>query len=139
MELIRLTADIENIGDIMARNIGPLSRKKAKLGLIFSEDGWKELHGFHARVCENFDTAVAAFSTVDEELARRALRNREHLVETENDLREAHIRRLHEGLRESMETSSIHLDLLSYWRRINGLVTNLAMAVMRQKEQAVEK
>jgi phosphate:Na+ symporter len=139
MELIKLTADIENIGDIINRNLEPLSRKKARVGLIFSEEGWKDLQAFHARVCENFDTAVAAFSTGDEELARRALRGREHVVELESDLRERHIQRLHEGLRESLETSSIHLDLLSYWRRINGLVCNLAMAVMKTKEQQEEK
>ena len=49
-------------------------------------------------------------------------------------LRAAHIQRLHEGLRESIDTSSIHLDLLASFKRANSLVTGIAYAVLGQHD-----
>ena len=48
----------------------------------------------------------------------------------ERELRQAHIRRLHAGLRESIETSSIHMDVLNDLARINSHITNLAYVVL---------
>ena len=79
-----------------------------------------------------------AFSTSDEEIARKVLRHREKLLEIEDDLKENHIARLNQGLRESLETSSMHLDLLAYLRRINGYVGNMAQAVVRRRERDEE-
>jgi phosphate:Na+ symporter len=48
----------------------------------------------------------------------------------ERQLRQTHIRRLHEGLRETIDTSSIHLDLLANLKRANSLVAGIAYAVL---------
>lgn len=136
MELISLANDVENVGDLVNRNILALARKKVSHGLAFSREGWAEIRDFHAKVCENVDLALVAFSTADEEIARKVLRHREKLVEIEAELKEKHIVRLNHGLRESIETSSMHLDLLALLRRVNGYVGNLAEAVVRQRERA---
>lgn len=136
MTLITLTADLETVGDIINRTILAMARKKIGQGLWFSEDGWKEIEDFFVKVIENFELAVAAFSTSDEELARKVQRHRVRLAEIEDKLKQAHIGRLHKGLRESLDTSSIHLDLLSALRRINALLSNMADAVVREKDPA---
>lgn len=135
MELISLSTDVENVGDLVTRNILALARKKAAHGLAFSREGWAEIRDFHAKVSENLDLALVAFSTSDEELARKALRHREALVAIEGELKEKHIARLNQGLRESLETSSMHLDLLALLRRVNGSMSHLAAAVVRRKER----
>ena len=43
---------------------------------------------------------------------------------------QAHIARLHAGLPESIETSSIHLDALNDLKRINSHATNIAYVVL---------
>jgi phosphate:Na+ symporter len=48
------------------------------------------------------------------------------LAKLEISLRENHIGRLNRGLRDSINTSSIHLDLLSEYRRIASLLCNHA-------------
>ena len=136
MTLITLTADLESVGDILNRNLLAMGRKKISQGLWFSEDGWKEIEDFFVKVIENFELAVAAFSTGDEELARKVQRHRVRLAEIEDKLKQAHIARLHKGLRESLDTSSIHLDLLAALRRINGLLSNMADAVVRERDPA---
>ncbi len=129
-QLITLTGDMENIGDIVDKNLLPMARKKVTSGLSFSNEGLAELRSFHGKVCENFDLALAAFSTGDEELARRTLRNYTQLQELEASLRQTHIARLHKGLPEAVETTGIHFDMLSYLWQINTLSTRLADIVV---------
>jgi phosphate:Na+ symporter len=50
----------------------------------------------------------------------------------ERRLRQQHIERLHSGLRESIDTSSIHLDVLASLKRANSLTTGIAYAVLGQ-------
>ncbi len=135
MDLISLANDVENVGDLVNKNILALARKKISHGLAFSREGWSEIQAFHAKVCENFGLALVAFSTGEEEIARKVLRHRLKLIEIEGELKEKHIGRLNQGLRESLETSSMHLDLLAYFRRVNGYVGNLAAAVVSRHEQ----
>ena len=42
------------------------------------------------------------------------------------------MKRLHEGMRETIDTSSIHLDVLGGLKRINSLVAGIAYAVLGQ-------
>ena len=46
------------------------------------------------------------------------------LRKLETELREKHISRLIEGKPESVNTSSIHMDVLGDFRRVSGLLTN---------------
>ena len=50
----------------------------------------------------------------------------------ERDLRQSHLDRLRAGLAESMETSEIHLDVLTYLKRINSHVTALVYPIVEQ-------
>jgi phosphate:Na+ symporter len=138
MSLITLTADIENVGDTIEKNLLPMARKMAAKGVHFSSEGTADIGLFHQKVCENFDLAVAAFSTTDEELARKVLRHRDGVIQIEAELKQKHIARLSQGLQETLDTSSFHLDVLSYLRRVNFLVSNLAEAVMAAKRHQAE-
>jgi Na+/phosphate symporter len=40
------------------------------------------------------------------------------------DLSEQHVQRLHRGVKESLDTTSVHLDLLGNLEHIAGLSTN---------------
>jgi phosphate:Na+ symporter len=104
--------------------------------LEFSKEGTEEIRRFHARVIENLELSIAAFTSGDAELAQKLLRHKVRIAEMAQDLTEAHIQRLHQGLRESIETSSIHLDLLSNLKRINSQLSNIAHPVlMRARHQ----
>ncbi|MGH8071461.1 MAG: Na/Pi cotransporter family protein [Candidatus Entotheonellia bacterium] len=136
LELIAFTSDLETIGDIVDIDLMHLAKKKIRKGLEFSKEGTEEIRGFHARVMENFELSIAAFTSGDVELARKLLRHKVKIAETAQDLTEAHIQRLHQGLRESIETSSIHLDLLSNLKRINSQLSNIAHPLlMRARHQ----
>ena len=135
LEFIAFTSDLETIGDIVDIDLMHLARKKIKKGLEFSKEGTEEIRHFHARVMENLELSIATFTGGDVELARKLLRHKVKIAQMAQDLTEAHIERLHRGLRESIETSSIHLDLLSNLKRINSQLCNIAHPIIARADQ----
>jgi phosphate:Na+ symporter len=123
--LLEASRDLESVGDIIDRNIMPLATKRITKGLMFSEEGMNEIIGYHKKLVENFDMSLSAFTGNDRDLGRRVLRNKEELEELERELVQAHLERLRKGLRESMETSHIHLDTIGNYARINSLITHI--------------
>jgi phosphate:Na+ symporter len=134
-EILAFTNNMENIGDVIDKNLMELARKKTSGARSFSAEGLNEIISLHERVVENFKEGVAVFATSDEELARRLLSHKARLSELERELKEAHIGRLHRGLRESIDTSAIHLDVLTNLKRINSYVSNIAYAVVEGKKK----
>ena len=131
-EILSFTNNMENIGDVIDKNLMSLASKKIKYGLSFSTKGLAEIEMLHKKVMENFETGVATFSESDIELARRLLTHKTDVAELENELRQAHLDRLRSGLRESIDTSSIHLDVLTNLKRINSYICNFAYQVLER-------
>jgi phosphate:Na+ symporter len=133
MTVLEVTRDLENIGDIIDRNIMPIALKRITKGFVFSQEGMTEIVSFHKKTIENFDFAIAAFANHDRELAERVLRNKEELGLLERELVQAHLERLRKGLRESIETSHIHLDIIGNIARINSLITHIIYPIVEEK------
>jgi phosphate:Na+ symporter len=57
------------------------------------------------------------------------LRNKEELEALERELTQTHLERLRRGLRESLETSHIHLDAIGNFARINSLIAHIVYPV----------
>jgi phosphate:Na+ symporter len=131
--VLETSRNLENIGDIIDRNLMPLALKRISKGITFSQEGMKEIGLYHKRVLENFDIAISAFAGNDRDLADRVLRNKEELGIMERELVQTHFDRLRKGLRESIETSHVHLDLISNLARIDSLVTHIIYPIAEEK------
>ncbi len=131
--LLALVSDLENIGDIIERHIMELAKKKIYKSLRFSEPGLREILELHAMIGKNFDTVMLAFGSNDVHLARQVIEFKRQVTQRERVLRAAHLQRLSDGLRESIETSSIHLDVLANLVRINHHVTSIAYPIAEAK------
>lgn len=68
--------------------------------------------------------AISSFQ--NKEMCPDVIKLKRELAKVELTFREHHIERLNRGIRETINTSSIHLDLLSEYRRIGSLLTNHA-------------
>jgi phosphate:Na+ symporter len=138
LELLTLTHELEQIGDVINKEMMELAEKKRHKNVSFSVDGWKEIQEFHRMVMENFRLAITALASGDIDLGKKVLRHKKHLAEIEQEYAQQHLLRLHQGLRESFETSSIHLDLLSNLRRINAIVCRMAYPVIDRRASSGE-
>ncbi|MBI4012871.1 MAG: Na/Pi cotransporter family protein [Candidatus Rokubacteria bacterium] len=130
--LLGFIGNMENIGDIIDKNLMELARKKFYQGCRFSEAGEAELMDFHAQVSKNLERAIVAFAAGDRGLAQEVLEQRAAIRQRERDLRQSHLDRLRAGLAESLETSEIHLDVLTNLKRVNSHITALVYPIVEQ-------
>jgi phosphate:Na+ symporter len=130
--LISFIGNLENIGDIIDKNLMELARKKLYHARRFSEAGWAEILEFHGMVTKNLERALAAFAAGDRALAQEVLDQRPVMRQRERDLRESHLHRLRAGLAESLETSEIHLDILTNLKRISSHVSALVFPILEE-------
>ena len=89
--LISVIGNLENIGDIIDKNLMELARKKLYQGRRFSDAGWAEIQEFHGLVGKNLERAIAAFAANDRGLAQEVLDQRPVVRHRERDLRESHL------------------------------------------------
>jgi phosphate:Na+ symporter len=130
MEIISFTINLEQIGDIVDKNLCELAIKKIKRRYQFSPEGAAELTAFHRRICESLQAAFGVFMTGDVVAARKLLREKIELRKAELDAADRHFERLREGRPESLETTSLHLDVLSDLKRIHSHICSVAYPVL---------
>jgi phosphate:Na+ symporter len=121
--------DIENIGDIIDKNIMPIAKKITELDVLFSSEGWYEICNFHDIILKNLNEVLIAFEKDDIVLAEKIAQTKPEIGKYESELKMKHISRLHRGLPESIETSSMHLDLIDQYKRINSHIASIAYAI----------
>jgi len=131
--LISFIGNLENIGDIIDKNLMELARKKLYQGRRFSEAGEGELIEFHGMVSKNLERAIAGFAANDRSLAQEVLDQRPVVRQRERELRDSHLARLRRGLAESLETSEIHLDVLTNLKRISSHITALVYPILEEE------
>jgi phosphate:Na+ symporter len=130
MEIVSFTINLEYIGDIIDKNLCERAAKKIKRRYQFSSEGAAELSAFHKRVCESLQAAFGIFMTGDVDGARRLIREKAELRTAELEAADRHFERLREGRPESLETTSLHLDILSDLKRIHSHICSVAYPVL---------
>jgi len=130
--ILQVIDNLENIGDILDHNLMKLAEKRLRRRVHFSVAGRQEIGLLHQRVRQNLEIAIAAFGSNDAGLARQVLEQKLEISQLERSLRQAHIQRLHEGYRESIDTSEIHLDILTNLKRIDSHITAIASPVLER-------
>lgn len=136
MNMIMFISDLERAADSIDINIRALAIKKHALKLEFSEEGWTEIKAMHSQVVKVASMGINAYD--NSEMCALAIQLKRELTKIEISYRENHISRLNRGLRESINTSSIHLDLLSEYRRIASLLCNHAYSKTKGIEVKTE-
>jgi len=130
MEIIAFAINLEHIGDIIDKNLMDLAGRKIKHRYQFSIEGAKELEAFHQRVLNNLRLAFSAFMSGDVRMARTLIEEKTGLRNAELAASESHLRRLRDGRVESIETSSLHLDVLRDLKRIHSHICSVAYPVL---------
>ena len=130
MEIIAFAINLEHIGDIIDKNLMELAGKKIKNRLKFSESGAAELQAFHRRVLDNLKLALSVFMSGDIKIARQLIEEKVAIREAERAAAEKHLARLREGLLASIETSSLHLDILRDFKRIHSHICSVAYPIL---------
>ncbi|MBP7001075.1 Na/Pi cotransporter family protein [Amaricoccus sp.] len=132
-ELLGACIKLEQVGDIIVRNLLALVQKKRKHGLEFTHDGWDELVRFHAAVLATAHMAFNVLVSRDLETARQIVEDKDRLRDLERESSSSHFGRLSEGEARSLETSTIHLDTIRDLKQINSLLAAIAYPVLEER------
>jgi phosphate:Na+ symporter len=130
MEIISFAINLEHIGDIIDKNLSELAAKKIKRRFQFSPEGAEELSAFHKRTMDSLRIAFGVFMSGDVTEARKLLADKTLLRSAELAATERHLDRLREGRPETIETTSLHLDVLRDLRRIHSHICSVAYPVL---------
>ncbi len=130
VELLYIVNDIENIGDVISKNIMGHAGKKIDQHLSFSEEGLMEIKSLYRETLTTLEIAIGALASGDMELAKKAQSRKDQVLLLEKELYKKHLGRLQMGYKESRETSTIHLDLLSDFERINFHASQIGAALL---------
>jgi len=125
--------NLEHIGDIIDRNLRELAEKKIKYHLSFSAEGFADLTALFEQTLDNLKVAMTVFVTTDAKLARRLVAEKTQLRDLERKATDAHLARLRDGRRESIESSTLHLDILRDLKRINAHIASVAYPILEQR------
>jgi phosphate:Na+ symporter len=132
MEIIAFSINLEHIGDIIDKNLMELAQKKIKRKLAFSKQGAAELEAFHQEVMSNLKLAFSVFMSGDVKIARQLIAEKATLRTAELAAAESHLERLRERRPESIESSSLHLDVLRDLKRIHSHICSVAYPVLER-------
>ena len=129
-DIISFTINMEQIGDIIERVIQDVEDKKIHKGREFSIAGMEEICELHARLIDNLRLGMSVFLDGNVRDARRLLEEKTRFRDLERQYAATHIERLTDKSLPSMETSSLHLDLISDLKRINSHICSIAYPIL---------
>ncbi|WLG45084.1 Na/Pi cotransporter family protein [Pseudomonas sp. FP1740] len=129
-ETIELAINLKLASDLIERMLRKVQQQKTAQRRSFSEVGLEELAGLHSQLIANLRLGLSVFLSADPESARQLLREKRRFRAQERRLAHAHVSRLHRKIVQSIETSSLHLELIADMRRLNSLFCSSAYAVL---------
>ena len=129
-DIISFTINMEHIGDIIERILIDIEDKKIKPGRRFSEAGMAEICELHARLLDNLRLSMSVFLNGNVRDAQKLLEEKARFRDLERDYASAHLQRLSDNTVQSIETSSLHIDLISELKRINSHICSIAYPIL---------
>ncbi|MEO8537042.1 MAG: Na/Pi cotransporter family protein [Betaproteobacteria bacterium] len=131
-DIVSFAINMEQVGDIIERILNDLEEKKIDKGRNFSDAGMTEICDLHARLIANLRLGLSVFLNGDLKQAQQLLAQKVLFRDLERAYANSHLGRLAGNTVDSIETSSLHLDLISDLRRINSHICSIAYPILEE-------
>jgi len=129
-DIVSFTINMEQVGDAIERALQDVEDKKILKNRRFSDAGMAEICHLHERLLANLRLSMSVFLDGHVRDAQRLLEEKARFRELSHEYAANHIARLQEQTAQSIETSSLHLDLLSELKRINSHLCSIAYPIL---------
>lgn len=133
-EIIELTVNLELASGLIERMLRKIQQQKTAQRRSFSATGLEELADLQIQLQSNLRLGLSVFLSGDPQSARQLLREKRRFRAQERRLAHAHVNRLQNKVVQSIETSSLHLELMADMKRLNSLFCASAYAVLETTE-----
>ncbi len=131
-DIISFVINMEQIADIIERVIQEVEDKAIRRGRRLSDAGMAEVADLHGRLMANLRLAMSVFLDGHVRDAQKLLQEKAIFRDLERDYANAHLARLAENSMQSLETSALHIDLISDLKRINSHICAIAYPILDQ-------
>ncbi len=131
-EIISLTINLEHVGDIIENILDDVEDKLIAHRLEFSKDGMEDIERMHARLVANLRLGMHVFLHGERSSAEELLAQKVVFREMGLTAANAHLNRLVGQSQLSIETSSLHLDIVNDFKRINSHICSIAYPILEQ-------
>jgi hypothetical protein len=131
-DIVSFTINLEQVGDIIERVLSDIVDKKISKHRSFSTPAWAEICDLHARLVANLRLGMSVFLHGDLKSAQELLAQKVLFRDLERAYADSHLGRLAGNTLESIETSSLHLDLISDFKRINSHICSIAYPILEE-------
>ena len=129
-DIVSFTINMEQIGDIIERVLQDIEDKKIRKNRRFSDAGMAEICHLHERLLSNLRLGMSVFLDGHVRDAQKLLEEKARFRDLEHEYAANHIARLQDNTAQSIETSSLHLDLISELKRINSHICSIAYPIL---------
>ena len=136
MEIISFAINLEHVGDIIDKNLCELATKKIKRRSSSRPMERAELEAFHKQIVDSLRLGFSVFMSGDIADARKLIAEKAVIRSAELAAAERHFERLREGRSQSIETTSLHLDVLRDLKRIHSHICSVAYPVLEAAGEA---
>jgi phosphate:Na+ symporter len=132
-DILAFTINLEHVGDILEKSLSELAEKKIKNNLTFSAEGFGEISNMLRQILEDLKLAVSVFMTSNVRDARALMQAKTAMRDLEWTATQNHLHRLRAKRAESVETSSLHIDIVRDLKRITAHIASVAYPVLAEK------
>lgn len=122
--------ELEQIGDLISKNLIDRAQWWTSSGLDFSEDGKRELTEFHKLTQRQLKRAIEVLENFDAAVARKQVAHYDYFKQQGVELERNHFDRLKQDVGKSVESSKTHLELVGIFRTIGSHANNIARIVL---------
>ena len=129
-DIVSFTINMEQVGDTIERVLQDVEDKKIRKSRSFSDAGMAEICHLHERLLANLRLAMSVFLDGHVRDAQKLLEEKARFRDLEREYAANHIARLQDNTTQSIETSSLHLDLISELKRINSHLCGVAYPIL---------
>jgi len=136
--LLEFAIRLQAASDVVASHICELASEAQSENSVFSQDGLVELTHLHERIASNLDLVNSVLISDDLESARLLSLEKSEIKRLERKSRKRHLKRLHDGLVESILSSNAHLELLRAFREFNSHICAVAYPILHKHGQLLE-
>ncbi|KQV97201.1 Na/Pi cotransporter family protein [Rhizobacter sp. Root1221] len=129
-DVMSFTINMEQVGDTIERVLQDVEDKKVRKNRSFSDAGMAEIVHLHEVLLSNLRLAMGVFLDGQVRDAQRLLEEKARFRDLEHEYAASHLARLRGNTAQSIETSSLHIDLISDLKRINSHICSIAYPIL---------
>jgi phosphate:Na+ symporter len=135
-QLLYTMNEYEKIADIISGDLANRAEKWVAKNVDFSDVGKEEIRTYHGKVEKQLKRTLVVFDETNLQKAAKMKSKHKEYRSLSHELEKQHYARILDGMKESIESSKTHLEILALFGTIDSHATNIARIALEWNQKA---